>query len=79
MRLKTTPRDEDNLQNKKKDRKLNLSLHKKSELQSVVDPPGKNSRGHGKRRRDDSQDEKLETGRLKGGILEEEMEKDKEG
>jgi hypothetical protein len=74
-----TPEDEDDLQNKKKDRKLNLSLHKEGELQSVIDPPGKKPRGHGKRRGNRSQDEEIETGDLKGKIFEEDMEKGKEG
>jgi hypothetical protein len=77
--LRTTPEDEDDLENKKEDRKLNLSLHKKSELQSIIDPPGKEPCGHGKKRGDGSQDEEVETGDLEGRIFKDKIEKDKEG
>jgi len=77
--LRTTPEDEDDLENKKKDGKLNLSLHKKSELQSIIDPPSKKPRGHGKGRGDCSQNEKVETGDLEERIFKDKMEKDKEG
>jgi hypothetical protein len=77
--LKTTPQEEDDLENQEKDRKLNLSSYKISELQSVIDPPGEEPSGHGKGRGDGSQNEKVETGDLKGRIFKDEVEKDKEG
>jgi hypothetical protein len=77
--LITTPENENDLENKKEDRKLNLSLHKKSELRSIIDPPSEKPRAHGKGRGDRSQNEKVETGDLEGRIFKDKMEKDKEG
>ena len=73
MGLRTAPKGKDDLENKEEDRKLNLPLHKKIELQSVIHPPSKEPRGHGKGRSDRSQNEKVETGILKGRILEDEV------
>ena len=77
--MKTTPEDEDDLENKKENRKLNLSLHKKGELQSIIHPPSEESRCHSKRRGDRSQNEEVETGDLEGRIFKDKIEKDKEG
>ena len=77
--MKTTPEDEEDLENKKEDRKLKLSLHKKSKLQSIIDPPGKKPRDHGKGRGNCSQNEEVETGDLKGRIFKNKIEKDKKG
>jgi len=77
--LKTTPEDEDDRENEQENRKLNLSLHEKSELHSIIDPPSKKPRGHGKGRGDRSQNEKVETGDLEGSIFKDKIEKDKEG
>ena len=67
--MKITPEDEEDLENKKEDRKLNFSLYKKSKLRSIIDPPGEKPRGHGKGRGDCAQNEKVETGDLKGRIF----------
>jgi len=51
------PEDEGGLQDEEKDRKLNLSLYKESDLPSIIYPPGKKACGHGKRRSDSSKKE----------------------
>ena len=79
LKRKTTPKDEDDLENKEEDRKLNFSFYKKSELQSIIYPPSKEPCEHGKGRGDRSQNEKVETGNFKGRIFKDEVEKDKEG
>jgi hypothetical protein len=65
LRCRTTPEDEDDFENKEEDRKLNFSLYKKSDLQSIIYPPGKKPCSHGKGRSDRSQNEKVETGIFK--------------
>jgi hypothetical protein len=79
LRLKTTPEEEDDLENQKKDRKLKLSFYKIGKLRSVIDPPCEEPGGHGKRRGDRSQNEEVEAGDLKGRIFKDEVEKDKKG
>jgi len=48
------------------------------EFQSIIDPPGEKTSGHSKWRENRSQDEEVETGDFKGGVLEEEMEKNEQ-
>jgi hypothetical protein len=77
--LKTTPEEKDDLENQEKDRKLDLSFYKIGELRSVIDPPCEEAGGHGKRRGDGSQNEKIEAGDLERRILKDEVENDQEG
>src|SRR4030042_4164665 len=78
-RRRTTPEDEDDLEDKEEGGKLNFSLYEKSNLQSIIYPPGKKPRSHGKGGSDCSKYEKVETGIFKGRIIEDEIEKDKKG
>ena len=73
------PEDEDDLENKEENRKLNFSLYNKSDLPSIIYPPSKEPRGHSKGRSNRSQNEKVETGTFKGRFSKEEVEKDKKG
>jgi hypothetical protein len=73
------PEDQDDFEDEKENGKLDLSFHEMGEFQPVIDPPSEKTGGHGKRRGDGSQDEKVEARDLEGGILEEEVEKNKEG
>ena len=75
---RTSPEDEDDFKDEKENGKLNLHFYEMGEFQPVIDPPGEKTGGHRKRRGDGSQDEEIETRSLKGGILEEAMEKNKE-
>jgi len=77
--LKTTPEEEDDLENQKKDRKLDLSFYKIGELQSIIDPPCEEPGGHGKGGGDGSQNEEVEAGDLERRIFKDEVEKGKEG
>jgi hypothetical protein len=77
--LKTTPEEEDDLENEKKDRKLDLSFYQIGELRSVIDPPCQEAGGHGKGGGDGSQNEEVKAGDLERGILKDEVEKGKEG
>ena len=77
--LKTTPEEEDDLENQKKDRKLDLSFYKIGELQSIIDPPCEEPGGHGKGGGDGSQNEEVEADDLERRIFKDEVEKGKQG
>jgi len=54
--------------NQKEDRKLQLSLYKMGELQSIIDPPCEKASGHGKRGGDRSEEKEVEAGDLIGWV-----------
>ena len=57
---------------------MNLSFDEMGKFQSIIDPPGKKPRGHGKRRADCSKNKEIETEALKRVVPKEEMEKNEE-
>ena len=78
FRAQTAPEDENGLEDKKKDRKLNLSFDIIDEFQSIINPPREEARGHCKRRGDRPEKEEVETHGLESGDLEEEIKEHEE-